>query len=95
VRVAVHDDVRAIAVDEPGGRRAAELVPVRNVNRNAVYHEIDCCVEVRIARDVGVAKHRTNRRDRAEFVEYTATADVAGVKDQFHTLQGLKYLRPD
>jgi hypothetical protein len=60
---------------------------VTDVNAQSANLESDLTLEPRVARRIGVAEYRSNRRDQAQLVENRRPTHITSVKNQLYSRQ--------
>ena len=79
--------------EETLGCRAAQLVTVAHVNREALHVEVDGSSKSRVIGKVAISIDRSHGRDRLQLLEHRGAADVAGVQNQLDPVQRLEDAR--
>jgi hypothetical protein len=92
--MAVDNDVGRITSEQPLRLGRSQLVTVAHVDAEAVHDKVDGGAQPRVRLVIGVAVDRLHRRNDRELVENLVAVDVARVKDERDSRQGLMNLGP-
>lgn len=90
VSVTIYDDIGAVCCQQSLWGGAAELVTMADMNAHTCDVKVECGLQVRISRSVGVAVDGLHWRDCPQLLQHATATDIAGMQDQLDAFEDLE-----